>query len=126
MNHRSQRGITLIGFLMVLILAGFFVFLGMRLVPTYVEYYSVARDMDGLAAEPGITTMGPEKIRDLLFRRFYVSYVDSVKPQHVKLTQAGDGYDLRITYEVRKELIYNLDYVAKFDRTVELRRGGAL
>ena len=126
MNHTSQRGITLIGFLMLLILAGFFVFLGMRLVPTYIEYYSVARDMDGLAAEPGLSSQGPEKIRDLLFRRFYVSYVDSVKPQHVKVTKAGDGYDLRITYEVRKELMYNLDYVAKFDRTVEIRRGGAL
>lgn len=126
MKHTRQRGITLIGFLMILILAGFFAFLGMRLVPTYVEYYSVTRDMAGLASEPGITTMGPEKIRDLLFRRFYVSYVESVKPQHIKLVQAGDGYDLRITYEVRKELIYNLDYVAKFDHSVELRRGGAL
>jgi hypothetical protein len=56
---------------------------------------------------------------DRLFRRFDISYVDSVKPQNVKVTRQN-GYQLNVAYEVRRNLMYNLDFVAVFDKTVEL------
>ena len=59
-----------------------------------------------------------------LFRRFYISYVESVKSEHVKVTR-NNGYNLNVKYEVRRPLIYNLDFVAKFDKTVDLTRAGA-
>jgi Tfp pilus assembly major pilin PilA len=52
----KQRGITLLGFIMVLAVAGFFLFLGMRLVPVYVEYYSVVTDLKAICKEPGVAT----------------------------------------------------------------------
>jgi hypothetical protein len=120
-----QRGITLLGFIVVLAVVGFFAFLAMRLFPVYSEYYSVVTAMKGLQAEPGVGQMTPEKIRDLLNRRFYISYVESVKPNHIKITRAGTGYNLNIKYEVRRPLAYNLDFVAVFDKTVELQRQGS-
>src|SRR5687767_8652566 len=104
----KQRGMTLLGFLMILVVAGMFAFVFMRLFPVYTEYYSVVRDMKGLQAEPGVANLPPEKIRDLLFRRFNISYVDSVKPEHVKVTRQN-GYNLTVKYEVRRPLAYNLD-----------------
>jgi hypothetical protein len=44
-----------------------------------------------------------------------------VKAEHVKLTR-NNGYNLTVKYEVRKPLLYNLDFVAKFEKTVELTR----
>lgn len=120
-----QTGMTLIGFLFVLAIAGFFAFLAMRLFPVYSEYYSVVSDMKGIAAEPGVANMSPERIRDLLNRRFYISYVESVKPEHIKITR-NNGYNLTIKYEVRRPLVYNLDFVAMFDKTVELNRQGGV
>jgi hypothetical protein len=120
-----QRGITLLGFIVVLAVVGFFAFLIMRLSPVYMEYHSVYTAMKGLQGEPGVGQMTPEKIRDLLNRRFYISYVESVKPNHIKITRAGTGYNLTIKYEVRKPLLYNLDFVAMFDKTVELQRQGS-
>ncbi len=120
-----QRGITLLGFLVVMMILGFFAFLIMRLFPVYSEYHSVVSAMKGLQSEPGIGQMPPERIRALLTNRFYISYVESVKPNHVKITRAGNGYTLNIKYEVRKPLAYNLDFVAKFDKTVELSRQGS-
>lgn len=118
-GHSKQRGITLVSFIIVLAVVGFFAFIGMKLFPVYTEYYSVVKDMNGLAGEPGVASMPPAKVKDLLFRRFYVSYVKSVKSEHVKITRQN-GYNLQVKYEVREPLIYNLDFVAKFDRTVEL------
>lgn len=122
MSHAArQTGMTLIGFVVVLAVAGFFAFLAMRLFPVYSEYHSVVSDMEGVASEPGVANMPPEKIRDLLNRRFYISYVESVKPEHIKITRQN-GYNLRVVYEVRRPLAYNLDFVATFDKTVQLGR----
>ncbi|MEZ5465129.1 MAG: DUF4845 domain-containing protein [Lysobacteraceae bacterium] len=122
---RYHRGMTLIGFIFVLIVAGFFAFLIMRLFPVYSEYYSVVTDMKGVQAEPGVATMSPAKVRELLNRRFYVSYVKSVKPENIKI-ERRDGYNLTVKYEVREPLLYNLDFVAKFEKTVDLTRQGGV
>ena len=121
----KQRGITLLGFLMILAIAGIFAFVFMRLFPVYTEYYSVVRDMKGLQAEPGVSTLPPQKIKDLLFRRFNISYVESVKPEHVTVTRKN-GYNLTVKYEVRRPLVYNLDFIARFEKTVDLTRQGSV
>lgn len=120
-DRSKQRGITLLGFLMLVAVIGVFAFIGIRLFPVYTEYYSVVQDMKGVQAEPGVANWPPEQVRDRLFRRFYISYVDSVKPEHVKVTRQN-GYQLSVKYEVRKPLAYNLDFVAKFEKTVDLLR----
>jgi DNA-dependent RNA polymerase auxiliary subunit epsilon len=117
----SQRGMTLLGFLMVLGVVGFFAFIGMKLFPVYSEYYSVVQSMKGIQMEPGVATMPPEKIRQLLDKRFNISYIDSVKPQDITIKREK-GYNLRIAYEVRRPMVYNIDFVAKFDKTVDLTR----
>lgn len=120
-GRSKQQGMTLMGFVMVLMVVGFFAFVGIKLFPVYSEYYSVTADMKGVANEPGVAQMSPAEVRDKLFRRFYISYVTSVKAENVKITR-NNGYNLRVAYEVRSPLIYNLDFVAKFDKTVDLTR----
>ena len=120
-----QRGLTLIGFVVVLALLGFFAYIGMKLFPVYTEYYSVVQAMKGIQGEPGVSTMSPAKIEDLLFRRFYISYVESVKPENVRVTRKT-GYTLNVKYEVRRPMVYNLDFVASFDKTVDLTRQGGI
>ena len=115
----TQSGLTLTSFIIVLCVVGFFIFIGMKLFPVYIEYYSVVVDMKGLASEPDVKQMSPVQVRDRLKRRFSMSYVESVKPENIKITRE-EGYQLTVAYEVRRNLIYNLDFVAVFDKTVEL------
>ncbi len=122
-SKAKQGGLTLIGFVVVLGVVGFFAFLGMKLFPVYTEYYSVVQAMKAVQAEPGVANMSPQKIRESLDRRFNISYVDSVKPENIKVTRQN-GYNLNIKYEVRRPLVYNLDFVAAFDKTVDLTRQG--
>lgn len=116
---KRQRGITLIGFLIVLSLAVFVAYLGMKIVPIYIDHYSVVTAMKGVKKEPGIVTATPAKIKDLFFRRLYVSYVDGVEKRHVRVTR-NNGRTLQVKYEVQKPLIGNLEIVAKFDDSVIL------
>ena len=120
---RTQRGMTLIGFIMVLAVVGVFIYMGMKLIPMYSEYYSLKQALSSLARDPGITNNDPAKIKDLLFRRLDISYASNIKPEHVKIVRKDAGYLMTVAYEVRKPLIANVDVVGRFDTTQELRRG---
>ena len=123
---RTQGGMTLIGFVIVLAVVGVFIYMGMKVIPMYSEYYAVKQALQGLAGEPGIADQNPAKIKDLFFRRLYISYADTVKSEHVKIVRKDAGYVMTVKYEVRKPLIANLDVVGKFETEKELRRGGAI
>ena len=123
---RKQGGMTLIGFIIVLALVGFFAYIAMKLVPMYSEYYSVKQALKGLQQEPGIANQDPAKIKDLFFRRLYISYSDNVKPENVKLqrSESGVGWNMDVNYEVRKPLVGNLDVVGKFTASEKLTNQG--
>lgn len=121
---RKQGGMTLIGFVIVLAVVGFFAYLAMKLVPMYSEYYSVTQALKGLKAEPGIGNRDPGKIQDLFFRRLYISYAENVKPSNVRIERISGGWNMSVDYEVRKPLIYNLDVVGKFSASEELTNRG--
>src|SRR3546814_3062279 len=112
---RTQRGMTLMSFIIVLAVVGFAAYIGMKLFSMYSEYYSVRQALKGLQAEPGIAKQDPAKIKNLFFRRLNISYSENVKPEHVTLQrrQDGPGWDMEVNYEVRKELVGNLDVVGK-------------
>ena len=121
---RTQRGITLIGFVIVLGLVGFFAYIAMKLVPMYSEFYAVKQAIKGLQQEPGIANRDPAKIQDLFFRRLYISYAENVKPEHVKIERVDGGWNMRVDYEVRKPLMANLDVVGKFSADEQLSNRG--
>ena len=120
MKIYKQRGITLIGFIFVLSFALFISFIGMKIGPIYMEYWSVVSAMNGVASERGSANFSPYDIKVKVLNRLYVSYAaENVKEQHIKLVRKNGVY-LRVAYEVRKPVIGNLDVVAKFDRSVRM------
>ena len=121
---RTQRGMTLIGFIIVLAVVGIFAYVAMKLVPMYSEYYAVKSALKGLQAEPGIANRDPAKIQDLFFRRLYISYAENVKPEHVKIERVDGGWTMSVDYEVRKPLMANLDVVGKFSTSEQLTNRG--
>ena len=120
----GQQGLTLIGFVFVLMIAGIFAFIIIRLFPVYSEYYSVVSSMRAMQKEPGIAARSPEEVKGLLLRKFYVSYVNTPKPADIKVTKRGGETLLQVKYETRGNLLYNLDYIASFDKSVSLTRPG--
>lgn len=121
----TQRGMTLTSFLVVLIVVGFFLYVGMKLFPMYQEYYAVRSAMKSLSNEPGVGTMAPAQIQELFFKRLYINYSDNVKPSNVKFNRRDNGWTLNVNYEVRRPLVGNLDVVGKFESSQDLVRSGA-
>ena len=120
---RTQSGITLVGFIIVLGVAGVFIYMGMKVIPMYTEYYAVKQSLEGIAKEPGVVDETPARIKDMFFRRMNINYSENVKPADIKVVRKDAGYLITVDYEVRKPLIANLDVVGNFSTEKELRRG---
>ena len=116
---RKQGGLTLVGFIIVLSIALFVAYLGMKIGPKYVEYYSVVSALNDMSKEPGNAKKSPVVLRRNVRARLYVSYTSNIKDKHIKVTRSN-GVRLRVAYEVREPIIGNLDVILTFDKSVPL------
>jgi Tfp pilus assembly major pilin PilA len=116
---KKQRGITLMGFIMVLIVGAFFALIAMKLVPIYSEFFSVKSSMKSIASD-GLGEKDISEIQTALQRKFDIDYVDSVTAKQARIVPGTGGKQLNMNYEVRKPFVYNIDFVVKFDYSVDL------
>ena len=115
-----QRGMTAIGWLLVLGLIAFFTLVTLRLVPMYLEYAKVVSTLESLENEPGISNMAKPEIVSLIARRFDVNDVRNVDPKKALITKERGVLKIGFSYERREHLVSNIDVVGKFDKFVEV------
>ena len=128
MNMKNtQKGITFIGFAVMLCVVGFFVYAGMKLFPAYTEYYGVVKSMKLLQNEVGIQTATLEEIRRKLNVQFDLQYVDEadIPPGAITLNTANGARSLRIAWDKDIPFLYNVDFLVHFQNTVDLTRGAS-
>ncbi|MGF6494019.1 Tfp pilus assembly major pilin PilA [Luteibacter sp. 621] len=116
-----QSGITLIGFIIVLVILGFFGFMAMKLVPSYIEYMGVVKAMNQMATEGGNEDV--EQARRQLAFKMSFQYVDdsTIKPKDITVTRMNNTPTLRVAYDKRIPFLYNIDFLLHFDKQVQLR-----
>ena len=122
--HR-QKGLTLIGFGIVLVVAGFFAYAAMKLIPCYTEYFGVVKSMKSLQSQAGIEQATIEDIRRKLNVNFDLQYVDdnSIPEKNIQLITKDGQRKLRIFYDKDLPFLYNVDLLVRFDNTVDLAHG---
>ena len=120
-NTHTQRGMSAVGFIIVLGLIGGSVLVTLKLFPAYMESFKVTAAMESLMNQPGIGESGKAVVIDKLMKRLDVDNVDNVKPANIDVRpRDGGGVILGIKYETRGNLFGNLDFVVRFDKSVDL------
>lgn len=109
-----QGGLTLVGWLLVLIVAAFVALMALRIAPVYLESMTVASVVRDVARDPELRGAAPREVRTALSRRMRVNNVDSVSSDDVEIGRSGDSIRIVLAYERRFPLIANLDGVASF------------
>ena len=118
--RKSQRGITFIGWLLLLIPIGILGYAGIRLTPIYLNYYRVVRALEqtaGDAKNEGQIT--PQTVRNSLERRFDVEYVDHPAPKDIDVHRDGDHWVAVANYEEVAPLFGNMSLLMQFNTQVD-------
>jgi len=122
MNIRNQSGLTLMGFLIMLVLGLFFAYTGMKIIPSYLEYNALLNALKTVQSDPESSSWSPARIRDRIQRSLWVSYASgNITDRNIRITR-DEGLKIQVAYEVRKTWIANIDLIMHFNKTVKLGR----
>jgi len=116
---RKQGGVTLLGFLMLLAMGLFITYIGFKLVPHYIAYYSVINAMEGVATQSRTAPMSGAQMRQSMASRLNINYVDAVGPEDIRFVR-GRGVSMVVSYQVREPLFGNVDACLNFEHSVDV------
>jgi len=119
-SMQRQKGVTAIGWLVILGLIGFFTLLVLKMWPSYMEFYKISSTLETLSKDSGFQT--PAQIRDKAERRFDISYVEAITPKDLKIKPRGNTYLVSTKYESRVHLFYNVSVLMDFEKQVSVKR----
>ena len=112
----SQRGMTAIGWLFVIVMIVAAALFLMKLIPIYIEGFNVGSVVSGMENDPEMRGVPPGKIVSTLMKRLDINMVDAVTRDDVYVTREQDQMLLEVEYEVRERLVGNLDIVVSFHK----------
>ena len=116
---RKQRGVTMIGWICLLVPLAIVLYGGIRAVPKYLGYYKLVTAMEETASQlKSDETLNAQTIRRALERRFDTGYVDAVTPDDMEITKGDSGWEMTADYQDDAPLFGNLGLVMDFHKTV--------
>ena len=116
---RRQRGVTFIGWLFLLIPVAILGYVGIRLVPIYLNYMRVAQSISQTASEmktDEAATLTPVIIRSTLAKHFDIESITFPDVKDVAITRDGTGWTIEAKFEDTAPLFGNISLVVDFDK----------
>ena len=117
---RTQKGMTFTGVLVVVVMIVAMALTAMKLIPTYIRHSSIKTVMRNFKEEPGVTKMHPKKIKQMALNRLDINSVYDFDPKTLEVKREKKYIVLSTDYEVRKNMVANIDVVVKFSERVEI------
>ncbi len=112
---KKQKGMSLVGFFVMLTLIGIVAGAGIKIGPIYMEYMTVSSLFKELQGDRALAGKGKTAIRDRLKKGFTINQIERVKASQAKITSTKNGYLVDLKYEVRFPLVGNLEGIATFN-----------
>ena len=116
---RTQRGVTMIGWIFLLIPMAIVGYAGIRLVPVYLNYTKVARTLEQLSQEARGESSA-QSIRSALAKRLDIEQVDFPEDKDFVIRREGPAWICEIEYEDGAPLLSNVSVTAKFKKSVRI------
>jgi hypothetical protein len=122
--RKSQNGITLIGWVILLTPLAIVGFAGLRLTPIYLNYMKVARSMDRIAKDGSIptdTAPNPTAFKFAIEKYLDIESVDTPKAEDIHLVREGDSWAEVVDYTDSVEMFANISLSVHFHKSVTLK-----
>ena len=113
---------TAIGWMLIIILIGFFAIVGMKLVPVYLDTFKVTSSLESLANDSSLKDKSGMDIRRMLMKRLDINMVTDVRPDDVTISRKRGGIEIEVAYETRRKLFGNLFFLVDYQKSVLIER----
>src|SRR5947209_7693264 len=90
-----QDGMTVVGLIFMLAIVGGIAVLGMQVVPSFVEFQSVKKAINGAKA----ASTNPNEIRNSFDKQAEVGYITSIKGKDLAIRKNGEDVEVSFAYD---------------------------
>ena len=117
-----QRGASPLGWLIVIVMVCILGLAGLKLLPVYLEYYSLADVLETMRTDSKMKGATKREIVNMFYKRVSGSSIESVRDENVvfKKVQGKKSYLIEVNYKVKTPLFGNLSLLAEFNRSAEV------
>tara|TARA_R110001606_G_scaffold83958_2_gene191198 strand:- start:35422 stop:35835 length:414 start_codon:yes stop_codon:yes gene_type:complete len=110
-----QRGLSLLGWVVVMIVLAVFGTAAFRMVPAYMEYNTIRSAITSLLEDSQSALMSEREVRNALSKRFTINQVTAISANDLEIDKEGGELVVGVDYEVRQPLFYNVSVVMHFE-----------
>jgi hypothetical protein len=108
-----QRGVTLFGLMFWAIIVGFLALIGMRVLPTLNEYFTIQRAVKKIAADSPSTV--PE-VRSAFEKQKDIEYsITSISAKDLVVTKENDKVVIKFAYDKEVEIVKPVYLLIKYE-----------
>ena len=112
-TQRAQRGLSMIGFLFVAAVIVIFAVVGFRMVPSYVEYYTIQSAVSkSLRDSPDPS---PAVVRRSFDKYIAADYIDSVTASDLQVAKEGNVITASVSWQKQLHMVGNVSLLLDFD-----------
>jgi hypothetical protein len=108
-----ERGLTMTGFLFVAVVVVVVALICFRVIPAYIEYFSVQKALEG--ALNASKDLSKNEIKGLVSKRIDAEYIDSVKAGDIDVSKAGNVTTVSVSWQTKLHMVGNASIVLDFD-----------
>jgi len=113
MGVEKERGLSMTGFLFTTIVIIIFALVAFRVVPSYIEFFTVQKALDQTMQE--VTQPTASEIRRSMDRRLSADYVDSVRSSDVLIGREGNSIVATLSWQKVLHMIGNASILLEFE-----------
>lgn len=117
---RQQKGMTAVGWLVVLALVAFFALLAIKLLPIYLNGYKVVQSVKSLKSDNNAFGKPPLELKKMILKRIDINGIYNFDPQDISIRRVNNNHVVEVDYEVKESMFGNLSVVVQFDAKVEV------
>lgn len=110
----KQRGVTLGGLLIFLVLASFFAYAGSRILPVYMDYWLVKRELQNLAVQPNVQNITDESIREQFAKQLHFNRITLATRSDLLIERIHSGVRLSAALSAKRPFIGPVNLCMEF------------
>jgi len=109
---KNQRGITLVGMVVVCIAIVLVAIGGLKIAPAYIEYLTAKKAIVAIAQTNSKSTVG--EVRYAFQLRSAIDNIEVIGPKDLEVTKEGNDVVISFAYSKRIPLVANINLVIDF------------
>ena len=113
----KQNGMTMISWLVVLGIVVFFILIGIKMIPTYLENYSIKQVLTNMENDRAVRSMSPAEMKQSFMKRLKINSVYEFDRNAIQIKKEKNGTRFEVSYEIRKPVAGNVSIVMAFSES---------